>query len=337
MEQLKVFELGTDKGIKMTVTNYGGRIISLYVPDKNGKFEDILLGYDKPEQYLYGNPYFGSLIGPYANRIANGKFALNGKSYQLIQNNNGNCLHGGPIGFHNVVWHVEKLSEQVLSLTYFRPDGQEFFPGNLSVKVIYELTNDNELIIDYKATTDADTVVSLTHHSFFNLLGAGNGSIENHELFINADRFCPVNENTIPTGELKSVKGGAFDFTKIHKIGTHINDVDQQLVYGKGYDHNWVLNKKSDELSLAAKVIESVSGRVMEVFTTEPGLQFYAGNFLNKNEIGKGGKVYDFRTAFCLEAQHFPDSPNQNQFPTTVLKQAEVYLQKTVHKFSVQI
>jgi aldose 1-epimerase len=335
MEQLKVFELTNEHGLKMTVTNFGGRIMSLLVPNRNGSLEDIVLGYDKPEHYLHGNPYFGSLIGPYANRIANGKFSLNAKDFSLIKNSNGNCLHGGLNGFHNVVWEVEKLNESSLSLSYLRPDGQEFFPGNLSVKVTYTLTQENELSIDYAATTDVDTVINLTHHSFFNLKGAGSGSIEDHELLINADRFCPVNENTIPTGDLKSVRGGAFDFTKGHKIGDYINQQDPQLVYGKGYDHNWVLNKNGTGLSFAAKVTEPMGGRVMEVFTTEPGLQFYAGNFLNKNEIGKGGKVYGFRTAFCLEAQHFPDSPNQSHFPSTVLKPGEIYKQKTIYKFSI--
>jgi aldose 1-epimerase len=336
MHLLQVFELSNKNGLKMTVTDFGGRIVSLHVLDRNGKLDDIVLGYDHVEEYLNGNPYFGSLIGPFANRIANGKFQLDGEVYHVPTNNGDNSLHGGPIGFHNVKWNVEKVNQSELHLNYFRPDGEEGFPGNLSVMVVYSVTDNDELVIDYRATTDKATVVNLTHHSFFNLLGAGVGDVLGHELHINADRFCAVNENLIPTGELRWVKGSPFDFTTIHKIGESIDEPDQQLIFGKGYDHNWVLNKKSDELSLAAKVKEPISGRVMEVFTTEPGLQFYSGNFLNKDEIGKGGKVYDFRSAFCLEAQHFPDSPNQPNFPSTVLNPGDVYSQKTIYRFSVE-
>lgn len=320
----------------MSVTDFGGRVISLHVPDKNGKMDDVVLGYAQVEQYINGNPYFGSLIGPFANRIAKGKFKLDGKEYQVPINNGDNSLHGGPKGFHNVKWNVEKVNQTELHLSYFSTDGEEGFPGNLSVMVSYSLTHENELIIDYIATTDQTTIVSLTHHSFFNLRGAGNGDVLDHELFINADRFCPVNKDLIPTGELKSVKGGSFDFTTMHRIGQSIDQPDQQLIFGKGYDHNWVLNRTGGELSLAAKVVEHTTGRVMEVFTTEPGLQFYSGNFLDGSDVGKGGKKYNFRSAFCLEAQHFPDSPNQPHFPNTVLRPGEIYNQKTIYKFSVE-
>ncbi len=320
----------------MTVADFGGRIISLHVPDKNGMLDDIVLGYDHVEEYINGNPYFGALIGPFANRIANGKFKLDGKDYQVPVNNGDNSLHGGPNGFHNVIWNVEKVNQTELHLSYFSKDGQEGFPGNLSVMVAYSLTDEDELVIDYRATTDHPTIVSLTHHSFFNLLGAGNGDVLDHEMFINADSFCAVNSDLIPTGELKSVKGGSFDFTVMHRIGESIDQPDQQLIFGKGYDHNWSLNKKGDGLSLAAKVVEHTTGRVMEVFTTEPGLQFYSGNFLDGSDLGKEGKKYVYRSGFCLEAQHFPDSPNQPHFPTTILRPGEMYKQKTIYKFSVE-
>jgi aldose 1-epimerase len=336
MYLLQVFELSNRNGLKMTLTDFGGRVVSLQVPDRNGKLDDIVLGYDHVEQYINGNPYFGALIGPFANRIANGKFQLNGKLYHVPTNNGDNSLHGGPNGFHNVKWNVEKVNQTELHLSCFRSDGEDGFPGNLSVMVVYSLTDTNELMIDYRATTDQATVVSLTHHSFFNLLGAGMGDVLGHELLINAKYFCPVDKNLIPTGELKLVKGGAFDFTVMRPIGEDIDLPEEQLIFGSGYDHNWVLNKKSDELSLAAKVKEPTTGRVMEVFTTEPGLQFYSGNFLDGSDIGKGEKKYGYRSAFCLEAQHFPDSPNQPSFPSTALQPSEVYNQKTIYKFSVE-
>jgi aldose 1-epimerase len=246
-----------------------------------------------------------------------------------------NSLHGGPGGFHNVFWEVAETDVQnSLLLHYLSKDGEEGYPGNLDVEVIYTLTNDNELVIDYLATTDKTTVVNLTHHSFFNLAGDGAGDVLNHQIMISSDRFTPVDQDLIPTGEFRKVEGTAFDFRKPHSIGERIGANDEQLRAGKGYDHNWVLNKKGDSLSLAARVVEPVSGRVMEVWTTEPGLQFYSGNFLNGKDIGKGGKPYPFRGAFCLEAQHFPDSPNHPEFPSLVLKPGERYEQRTVYKFS---
>jgi aldose 1-epimerase len=329
--------LTNKSGMMATITPYGGKIISLMVPDKNGNLGDIVLGYDSAEQYIGGNPFFGALVGRYGNRIAKGKFTLEGKEYQLKTNNGANALHGGPGGFHNVNWRLEKSdSGNRTELYYVSKDGEEGYPGNLKVKVTYSLTEENELVIDYEATTDKTTVVNLTHHSYFNLAGAGNGNILDHSLYINADYFLPVDEGLIPTGELMKVKGTPFDFTTPTRIGERIDKEDLQLKNGKGYDHNWVLNQKEDGLSIAAIVTEPTSGRVMEVWTTEPGIQFYSGNFLNGKDIGKGGRKYEYRSAFCLETQHFPDSPNQPAFPGTVLKSGEVYHHKTVFKFKVE-
>ncbi len=331
---LKSYALANSHGMKMEVTNYGGRIVSLFVPDKNGKTDDVVLGYDSLKHYLKGNLYFGAMIGRYGNRIAKGKFSLNGKDYQLTLNNGHNALHGGPGGFHQAYWKVIPVKENnALNMTYHSADGEEGYPGNLEVTVTYTLTDNNEVVIDYEATTDRETIVNLTHHSFFNLAGAGNGDILNHELTLYANTFTPVDEGLIPTGELRNVKGTAFDFLTAHKIGERIDQADDQLKFGKGYDHNWVLDKKANELSLAAKVTEYGSGRTMEVWTTEPGLQFYSGNFLKGEDIGKQGKTYPFRSGFCLEAQHFPDSPNHTDFPSTVLKPGETYRQKTIYKF----
>ena len=333
--QMQIYSLQNKNGLRMTVTNFGGRIVSLSVPDKNGKSEDIVLGYDSLNQYLTGNPYYGAMIGRYGNRIAKGKFTLEGKEYPLATNNGANALHGGPKGFHNVYWQLEPFmmdQTEALQMTYLSKDGEEGYPGNLSIKVVYSLNDQNELMIDYEASTDKPTVLNLTHHTFFNLAGAGSGDILNHEIQINADWFTPVDEGLIPTGELQSVAGTPFDFTQFHKIGERINGDGEQLRFGKGYDHNWVLNKKANDFTLAATVKESNSGRTMEVWTTEPGLQFYTGNFLSSKEVGKGNRIYDYRTAFCLEAQHYPDSPNKPDFPSVVLKPGEVYKQKTVYK-----
>lgn len=323
-------------GLKATITPYGGKVISLYVPDKDGNLADVVLGYDSASQYPAGNPYFGALIGRYGNRIGKGQFSIDGAAYQLATNNGANALHGGPGGFHNVLWTVAETTANSITLTYISADGEEGYPGTFTAKVIYTLTDSNELTIDYEATTDKTTVVNLTHHSFFNLAGEGVGDILNHELQIIADAFTPVDEGLIPTGELKPVAGTPFDFNKPTAIGARINQEDVQLKYGKGYDHNWVLTRKGDGLSLAAVVTEPTSGRTMEVWTTEPGLQFYSGNFLNGSDGGKGGKQYQFRTAFCLEAQHFPDSPNKPEFPSTLLRPGSVYTQKTVYRFSAK-
>lgn len=336
-DQLQVYSIENSNGLKVTVTNLGGRIISLWVPDKNGELADVVLGYDSVKQYVTGNPYFGALIGRFGNRIANGKFKLDDREYNLAVNNGANALHGGPSGFHNVYWKVQRDSaaRNTLRLSYVSADGEEGYPGELTATVVYSLNDKNELSIEYSATTNKSTIVNLTHHSFFNLAGEGNGDILNHRLIINADEFLPVDQGLIPTGEFKKVLGTAFDFLKAHTIGERIDGNDVQLQYGKGYDHNWVLNKKSGELELAAIVEEPISGRIMEVWTTEPGLQFYSGNFLDGKDVGKGNKPYSFRSAFCLEAQHFPDSPNQTNFPTTRLNPGETYHQRTVYAFSV--
>ena len=337
LDSLKSYVLTNAHGMKMEVTNYGGKIVSLFAPDRNGKMEDVVLGYDSLPQYLNGNLYFGAMIGRYGNRIAKGKFSLAGKEYQLALNNGVNALHGGPGGFHNVYWKIVPFNNNAsLRMTYRSKSGEEGYPGNLDVVVTYTLTDKNEVVIDYEATTDQETIINLTHHSFFNLAGAGHGDILGHVLMINADEFSPVDSTLIPTGELRKVKGTPFDFSSPHQIGERIDQTDEQLKFGKGYDHNWVLKKKENELSLAARVTEPASGRLMEVWTTEPGLQFYSGNFLTGKDIGKGKKTYPFRSAFCLEAQHFPDSPHHANFPSTVLKPNERYAQKTIYRFDVK-
>ncbi len=320
----------------MTVTNFGGKIMSMLVPDKNGKFDDIILGYGTPEEYIHGAPYFGALIGRVGNRIAKGKFSLNGKLFPLVVNNRDNHLHGGPNGFHNVYWDAIPLlidGNEALQLQYVSKDGEEGYPGNLKIIVTYILTNENEWIVEYEATTDQDTPVNLTQHNFYNLAGEGNGDILKHALTIHADRFTPVNENLVPTGELNNVLNTPFDFRQPICIGEHIDDDNEQLKFGSGYDHNWVLNKNDSSLTLAAFVSEPTSGRVMEIHTTEPGIQFYTGNFLDSTDIGKRKKAYAHRTGFCLETQHFPDSPNHSNFPSVILKPGEKYYQKTVHRF----
>lgn len=334
---LQVYSMENKNGLKMTVTNLGGRIISLWVPDKQGELADVVLGYDSVKQYIKGNPFFGAMIGRFGNRIAKGKFKFDDKEYTLAINNGANALHGGPGGFHNVYWKVKRdsVTPNTITLSYISGDGEEGYPGELTTTVVYSLNDNDELGIEYTATTNKSTIVNLTHHSFFNLAGEGHGDILNHELIINADAYLPIDEGLIPTGELKKVSGSAFDFLKAHTIGEHINGDDIQLQYAKGYDHNFVLNKKPGEYELAAIVAEPISGRIMEVWTTEPGLQFYSGNFLDGKDVGKGNKPYPFRSAFCLEAQHFPDSPNHSNFPSTRLNPGETYHQKTVYVFSV--
>ncbi|MCI0529368.1 MAG: galactose mutarotase, partial [Nitrospira sp.] len=334
-----LYTLTNDKGVEVKITNYGGTVTSLMVPDRDGKLGDVVLGYDNLEGYLKNNPYFGCIIGRYGNRIGKGKFTLNGVEYTLAQNNGENSLHGGIKGFDKMVWNVKEIKDKDsvgLELTYLSKDGEEGYPGNLSVTVTYTLTNNNELKIDYGATTDKDTVVNLTHHSYFNLAGAGEGDILGHELMINADRFTPVDSGLIPTGELKSVKDTPMDFTQPTAIGARINQEYEQLILGRGYDHNWVLNTKEGSLTLAASVYEPKTGRVMEVLTTEPGMQFYTGNFLDGSITGKGGKVYNQRFGFCLETQHFPDSPNKSEFPSTTLKAGGKYATTTIYKFSAR-
>lgn len=334
-----LYTLKNRNGMEARITNYGGIIVSLLAPDKGGKFDDIVLGYEALADYLKESPYFGALIGRYGNRIQKGKFTLNGVEYRLAVNNGANALHGGLQGFDKVVWDakpVETPNGPSLELTYVSKDGEEGYPGNLSVKVTYLLTDNNELKIDYAASTDKPTVINLTHHSYFNLAGAGKGDILGHELFIDADRFTPVDSGLIPTGELRAVQGTPMDFTSPTAIGARINNNDDQLRLGGGYDHNWVLNAKGTGMRIAARVHEPGTGRVMEVLTTEPGLQFYSGNFLNGTNIGKGGIAYKHRYGFCLETQHFPDSPNKPEFPSTVLNPGTTYTSTTIYKFTTR-
>jgi aldose 1-epimerase len=336
-ELVELYTLKNSSNVQVKIMTYGGTVVSLQVPDRDGMIGDIVLGYDTIDGYLKNSPYFGSIIGRYGNRIGKGRFALDGKEYELPRNNGENTLHGGIKGFDKVVWKATEVRSKDgvgLSLTYLSKDGEEGFPGNLSVKVVYTLTDNNELSIEYSAATDKTTVVNLTHHSYFNL--AGEGNILQHELMINAEQFTPVDAGLIPTGELRNVNGTPMDFTKPTAIGARIDQQDEQLSLGKGYDHNWVLKNSSGKLSLAARAYEPRSGRVMEVSTTEPGLQFYSGNFLDGTITGKGGQVYKQRSGFCLETQHFPDSPNKPRFPSTVLKPGQQYQSTTIYKFSAQ-
>ena len=332
-----LYTLRNSKGAEVGICNYGGLVTFLKVPDRNGQFGDVVLGYDTLADYIKESPYFGALIGRYGNRIAKGKFKLDGKEYTLATNNAPNALHGGLKGFDKVVWEpriLATLEGPALKLKYESKDGEEGYPGNLSVTAVYTLTDDNALKLEYTATTDKDTVVNFTQHSYFNL--AGKGDILNHEVMMPADRFTPVDSTLIPTGELKPVDGTPFDFRTPTAIGARIGQEDEQLKFGNGYDHNWVINKPMGQLGLMARVYEPNTGRVLEVGSTEPGLQFYTGNFLDGKLTGKGGWVYQFRNGFCLEAQHYPDSPNQPNFPSVVLKPGQVYQSTIIFKFSVQ-
>jgi aldose 1-epimerase len=334
--QVELYTLTNANGLKARIITYGAILVSLEVPDRNGNFDDIVLGYDTLDEYIKNNPYFGAIVGRYGNRIGKARFTLNGVEYKLAANDGKNHLHGGIKGFDKVVWNAETIKHEdcvALKLTYLSKDGEEGYPGSLSCTVIYDLTNKDELKIIYEAETDKPTPINLTHHSYFNLAGQGSRDILDHGLMLNADRFTPVDEGLIPTGELRSVKGTPMDFTRPMAIGARINDNYEQLRFGKGYDHNWVLSKTGDSLTLAARVLEPTTGRVMEIYTTEPGIQFYSGNFLDGSNVGKGGKVYKHRYAFCLETQHFPDSPNKPNFPSVILKPGEIYKHLTVHKF----
>jgi aldose 1-epimerase len=336
-----IYTLRNSKGMEARIMTYGGIVQSLKVPDKNGKFDDVVLGYDKLDGYLAnkGNPYFGALIGRYGNRIGGAKFTLEGKTCTLATNNGPNSLHGGIKGFDKVVWQARSLltaDGPTLELTYVSKDGEEGFPGNFKVTATYTITDNNELHLYFTATTDQPTVCNLTHHSYFNLRGQGNGDILGHEVYINSDKTTPVDKELITTGKFAPVDGTPFDFRKPTAIGARINDPDQQLQYGPGYDHNWVINKPMGKLGLQARVYEPASGRVMEVWSTEPGLQFYAGNFLDGTITGKDGKVYQRRTGFCMEPQHYPDSPNKPMFPTTELKPGETYQNTIIYRFSAQ-
>jgi len=334
-KKIDLYILKNENGLSAAITNYGGRIVSLLVPDKYGDNADVVLGFNSIEDYFEANEvYFGALIGRFANRISEGKFSINDSEYNLAVNSGPNHLHGGAEGFHTVIWEAEQLDDQNLRLTYISDDGEEGYPGRLYTQVVYSLTNNDELRIEYTAYTDQKTIINLTNHAFFNLAGAGSGTINNHELMINADYYTPVDNTLIPTGEITPVSDTPFDFTNRTAIGSRIEHEHEQLEYGFGYDHNFVLNKATkNSLSLAAQVYEPESGRMMEILTTEPGIQFYGGNFLNGSDYGKEGVTYDYRTAFCLEPQHFPDAPNHSNFPSTVLEPGELYHSISLYRF----
>lgn len=335
-KKVGLYTLKNANGLVAQITNYGGRVVGLWTPDKKGNFNDIVIGYESLQGYLSSNEiYYGTLVGRYGNRIARGKFSLNGEDYTLATNDGENHLHGGIKGFNNVVWDAKQVDTQTLELTYLSPDMEEGYPGNLHVKVEYTLTDENELKVQYRATTDKATPVNLTQHSFFNLNGAGSGNILKEVLQINADYYTPVDEGLIPTGEIAPVEGTPMDFRKPAAVGARINDDFEQLKFGKGYDHNWVLNKSDSGLNFAAKVVDPVSGRTLEVYTNEPGVQIYTGNFLDGSDSGKG-KVFTHRSAICLETQHYPDSPNHPNFPSTILYPGEEYYSVCVYEFGVE-
>lgn len=334
---VELYTLRNGNRVTVGIMTYGGAIVSLVTPDRRGRLGDVVLGHAALEGYLRWPSYFGALIGRYANRIAKGRFTLDGKTYTLAINDGANHLHGGILGFDKVLWQATpQLASKgpSLRLEYLSRDGEEGYPGNLAASVIYTLTDANELIIEYAATSDQATVVNLTSHSFFNL--AGEGSVLDHELQIHAESFTPVDAGLIPTGELRSVNGTPFDFRSAVPIGARIDADDEQLHYGRGYDHNFVLGNEAGKLVSAAEVYEPMTGRSMEVFTTEPGLQLYSGNFLDGSITGRDGRVYGLRSAFCLEAQHYPDSPNQLGFPSAVLRPGETYRQTTIYQFAVR-
>jgi aldose 1-epimerase len=336
---VELYTLANIHGIQVRVMTYGGIILSVQTPDRKGHFADVTLGFDTLAGYLAKNPFFGALVGRYGNRIGNARFTLDGREYTLARNDGPNSLHGGLKGFDKVVWQAQsfqKSAEVGLILKYTSVDGEEGYPGTLQVTVTYTLNDKNEFTLDYHATTDKSTPINLTNHTYFNLAGEGNGNILGHEMMINADRCTPVDATLIPTGKIASVKGTPLDFTKPTAIGARINDKYEQLVLGNGYDHNFVIERQGPALALAARVYEPASGRVLEVDTTEPGVQFYTGNFLDGTPAGKHGHIYNARDAFCLETQHYPDSPNKPDFPSTILKPGQTFHSTTVWRFSTR-
>ncbi len=333
-----LYTLRNTHGLEATISNYGGILVSLMVPDRKGDRSDVVLGFDHLEEYFGVHPCFGAIIGRYANRIARGHFVLDGATYHLTQNSEGNHLHGGPMGFDKVVWTAREgrsANGPALELTYLSREGEEGYPGTLTAGVTYTLTNENELRIDYTAATDQPTIVNLTHHSYFNLRSAASSDILEHELTIDADCFLPIDQFAIPTGEVREVRETPFDFTKAAPIGSRIGQEDSQLQNGNGYNHNWILNKPGQLLEPAAVVYDSNSGRLMEVLTTEPGLQFFSGNLPDGKFGGKGGRPYRSRSGLCLEAQHYPDSPHHPEFPSTMLRPGELYRQTTMYRFRI--
>ncbi|MCD6200562.1 MAG: galactose mutarotase [Bacteroidales bacterium] len=336
-KKVSLYTLRNHNGMEVNITNYGGRIVSLMAPGQDGRWADVVLGFDNIRDYVTIKNNFGALIGRYANRIGGARFEINGKEYQLEKNDGNNQLHGGSHGYFSKVWDVTSSSDSVLQLHLLSPDGDANYPGNLNIYVTYTLTDGNELIIDYTATTDKTTVVNLTNHAYFNLKGAGEGTILDHILMIPADNFTPVDPSLIPTGEIRSVEGTPLDFRKPTPVGKRINDDYDQLKLGHGYDHNWVLKTKADNsVILAARLTEPVSGRMLEVYTNEPGLQCYTGNFLDGTVRGKQGKTYVRRGAICLETQHFPDSPNKPEFPSVLLKPGDTYHSVCIYKFGIE-
>jgi aldose 1-epimerase len=341
-EKTDLYVLTNNRGMTVAITNYGATVVSIKVPDRTGKFADVVLGYDTAKEYQDGTAHFGGTVGRYANRIAHGSFTLAGKTYTLPKNNGENTLHGGLLSFDKKIWTAKEVPSKegvAVEFTYVSPDGEEGFPGTMTVTVDFTLLNaKNELRIDYSASTDKPTVVNLTDHSYFNLAGQGNGDILSQTLQLNAKKFTPVDAGLIPTGELRDVKGTPFDFTRPVAIGERIDAEDEQLKLGHGYDHNWVIDRKTgfSGIELAAVARDLKSGRVLEVLTTEPGIQFYTGNFLDGTEHGKDGKVYERRYAFCLETQHFPDSPNHAGFPSTTLFPSRPFHSTTIFRFSVK-
>jgi len=339
---VKLYTLTNANGVELRAMNYGGIILSLRVPDRDGTFDDVVLGYETLAAYVDESPYFGAIVGRYANRIARGRFTLNGKTYDLATNNGPNHLHGGTVGFDQRVWAARPFVDEHgagIELSYTSPDGEEGYPGTLDTTVRYTLTDDNQLIVYYQATTTETTPVNLSQHTYFNLAGDGRRDVLDHRLMLNANRFTPVDATLIPTGALHPVAGTPFDFTSPTPIGARIDADHPQIAYGGGYDHNFVLDRSAagkDSLALAARVVEPQTGRVMTVHTTEPGVQFYTGNFLDGSLTGKDGAVYDRHYGFCLETQHFPDSPNQSNFPSTILQPGETHRSRTIFTFSTQ-
>ncbi|MBN1299957.1 MAG: galactose mutarotase [Melioribacteraceae bacterium] len=335
-EEVYMYTISNNNGLSADIINYGAIVVSLNVPDRSGNADDIIFGFEDLEGYEKDNSFQGSIVGRYGNRIREGKFKIDGTEYQLSLNDGPNHLHGGFKGFNKVLWTVEGHSKNLVKLSYLSADGEEGYPGNVKIEVTYTLTDKNELQIDYKGTTDAVTILNPTSHCYFNLTGNPESSILDHELMINADKFTPVDNTLIPTGEIIPVEGTPMDFREPALIGKRINEDTDQIKYGRGYDHNWVLNDYTGDVRSAATLYDSSSGRFMEVLTDQPGLQFYSGNFLDGSMIGKSGKKYNWRTALCLEAQKYPDSPNKPEFPSAVLKPGEVYKQSTIYKFSTR-
>ncbi len=336
-KEVSLFTLKNKNGLVSQITNFGGRVVSLWVPDKNGTFADVSIGYNNIDSYINNTEtFYGALIGRYGNRICKGQFVIEEDTFHIDINDGENSLHGGKKGFHVRVWDAKPVSENKLELTYTSADGEEGYPGKVDIKVVYELTEANELKIEYFATTDKPTHINLTNHTYFNLAGEASGTINDHLLMINADAYTPVDAGLIPTGELAPVEGTPFDFRTPTTIGARVNEENEQLKKGGGYDHNWVLNKDSVEVSLAATLKDPVSGRTMDVLTSEPGIQFYGGNFVNGKFDGKYGKKLNFRESLCLETQHFPDTPNQENFPTTLVNPGEEYHSICIYKFKAE-